>query len=296
MSRRIASICVVSTVAAFAMGFVAGERARRTGECKESVQSAAANSPGPSTNAVQSLEPLPKLPAGRTFPLRDAAELGIEEALSEPAEINYVDVELGVVVDDLMERYRVPVVLDRLALTADGKGSESIIRKSLSGTSLRNLLGHILEEQGLTFIVKNGALVITTKTAAESTRTVRVYQLHDLIFDPALHRTINLPVPRVGVCDAWRCTDRTETAASSSFDPLIELVTSCVEPETWREAGGTQGEIKPFVGPGVVGIVVTQTNDVHEQIDALLDTLRTAREPALLELQRLRSLPQAAVD
>ncbi|MGC3970194.1 MAG: hypothetical protein QM775_23555 [Pirellulales bacterium] len=270
MSRAVVAPRFLALILLLFVAVVVSELPRRTSEAEEATKPAAANSLSAQFAALQPAGALPELPAGRTFPLheRSELELRIEAALSEPAEIDYSDAELGVVTDDLTKRYRIPFVLDRPALTADGKGSESKITWRLKGASLRNVLRHVLEEQGLTFIIKNDALMITTKTAAETHTPIRFYQVHDLAFYPTA-----------------------KSPAKPDLDPLLDLITLTIDPETWRESGGTQGELKPFIGPGVVGIVATQTHEVHEQIEALLAMLRAAHDPKLLELQR-RSPPE----
>jgi general secretion pathway protein D len=60
------------------------------------------------------------------------------------------------------------------------------------------------------------------------------------------------------------------------FDSLIELMTSTIEPETWREAGGTQGEVKQHTS--TLSLVITQTQAVHEQIEDLLNQLRQLQD------------------
>ena len=56
------------------------------------------------------------------------------------------------------------------------------------------------------------------------------------------------------------------------FDPLIDLIVSTVETETWMENGTGEGEIQPF--PTQETLVVSQTQRVHEQISDVLDQLR----------------------
>lgn len=60
------------------------------------------------------------------------------------------------------------------------------------------------------------------------------------------------------------------------FDSLIELMTTTIEPETWREAGGTQGEVKEH--RSTLSLVITQTQAVHEQIEDLLNQLRQLQD------------------
>src|SRR5690606_1933585 len=107
---------------------------------------------------------------------------------------------------------------------------------------------------GLTTVVHRDVLLITTRTAAETMVLTRIYQVHDLVVMP------NDP-----------------TAAHPDFESLIELITSTIAPETWREAGGTQGEVRQFNGPGVLALVVTHTHGAHEQIESLLTALRAAQ-------------------
>jgi general secretion pathway protein D len=60
------------------------------------------------------------------------------------------------------------------------------------------------------------------------------------------------------------------------FDSLIDLMTSTIAPESWREAGGTQGEVKSHTS--TLSLVITQTQAVHEQIEDLLNQLRQLQD------------------
>ncbi len=63
--------------------------------------------------------------------------------------------------------------------------------------------------------------------------------------------------------------------AQADFDSLIDLVTSTVKPQTWDEVGGP-GSIAPFETN--LSIVVSQTQDVHEEIVDLLEQLRRLQD------------------
>jgi general secretion pathway protein D len=64
-------------------------------------------------------------------------------------------------------------------------------------------------------------------------------------------------------------------AALADFDTLIELITSTIQPDSWEENGGN-GAIEPF--PTNLSLVISQTQDVHEQIADLLDQLRRLQD------------------
>ncbi|WP_145251209.1 type II secretion system protein GspD [Aeoliella mucimassa] len=65
-------------------------------------------------------------------------------------------------------------------------------------------------------------------------------------------------------------------AANADFDSLIDLIISTVASDTWVENGGPEAEIRPF--PTNLSLVISQTQDVHEQIADLLEQLRRLQD------------------
>ncbi len=61
----------------------------------------------------------------------------------------------------------------------------------------------------------------------------------------------------------------------ADFESLIDLITSTVKPTSWASVGG-QGDIRPFETN--LSIVVSQTQDVHEEIVDLLEQLRRMQD------------------
>lgn len=206
--------------------------------------------------------PVVDLPEGRTISADSDLEKRIRTALDEPANLQYLDTHLSDIANDLSLRYKIPVRLDGPALTADGKGPETQFSFSARDGSLRNALRLMLSAEGLTFAVRSDSLLFTTITNAGTLTSARIYQVHDLVVMPS-----------------------DPTAAHPDFDTLIEIVVSTIKPETWSEAGG-YACVKPFRGPGVLALIVMQTDETHEHIEALLKSLRAAREPKVQDLQR----------
>ncbi len=64
-------------------------------------------------------------------------------------------------------------------------------------------------------------------------------------------------------------------AAGADFDSLLELITSTVQPQTWDQVGGP-GSIASFETN--LSVVVSQTQDVHEEIADLLEQLRRLQD------------------
>ncbi|MDZ4781504.1 MAG: hypothetical protein SGJ19_14735 [Planctomycetia bacterium] len=59
------------------------------------------------------------------------------------------------------------------------------------------------------------------------------------------------------------------------FDSLIELITSTIQPTTWTDVGGT-GAIQEYANN--LTLVISQTQDVHEEIADLLEQLRRLQD------------------
>lgn len=64
-------------------------------------------------------------------------------------------------------------------------------------------------------------------------------------------------------------------ATMADFDSLIELITTTIQPTSWDEVGGP-GSIAPFETN--LSLVVSQTQEVHEEIADLLDQLRRMQD------------------
>lgn len=63
--------------------------------------------------------------------------------------------------------------------------------------------------------------------------------------------------------------------AAADFDSLIQLITSTIEPTSWAEVGGS-GAIEEFRTN--LSLVISQTEDVHDQIRDLLAQLRRLQD------------------
>ena len=64
-------------------------------------------------------------------------------------------------------------------------------------------------------------------------------------------------------------------AAMADFDTLMSLIKDTIQPDTWDDLGGA-GTITPF--PGNLSLVVSATQQVHEEIRDLLEQLRKSQD------------------
>ena len=226
--------------------------------------------PAPVTpDSPEVLKEVAAWPVGRV--IEGEAEQRIRAALDSDTTLEFLDTQLSDVASILSGKHSIPVLLDLAPLAADGKSAETLVTLKLAGVKLRSALRSLLDPIGATFVVQNEALIITTKTYADNITPTRVYQVHDLVVVP-----------------------NRSTVAVPDFESLLELISLSVQPETWRENGGTYGEYRSFQGPGILVLVITQREEAHEQIEKLLADLRAAREPKVLEAQQHQGPSSAA--
>jgi len=175
----------------------------------------------------------------------------IRRALDKPISFEFMETSLDEVMAVVEKQAGIPnVLIDVRALDDVGIGADTPITRHLKGISLRSALRLLLRDLDLTYVLRDGALVITTPEEAEGRLTTEVFQVLDLI------RPYSDTPP-----DEY------------DYDTLIQLITSVIQPTTWADVGGP-GAIDGYRGT----LVVSQTQDVLDEIPQLLDTLRKARQ------------------
>jgi hypothetical protein len=174
----------------------------------------------------------------------------IERVLGRPLAspgLDFVDTPLEEVVSALQDAHGIPIKLDRPAMDEMAMDPSEPVTISLNNVSLRSALRLMLEQLQLTYMIRDEVLMITTRDAAQKRLTTCVYDVR-------------------GIVDI--------TGKSIDYDSLIDTIVSCIETESWAENGGGEAQIRP-VNPGL--LVISHVQSVHEEIRALLETLRDLR-------------------
>ncbi|MCA9231331.1 MAG: VWA domain-containing protein, partial [Planctomycetales bacterium] len=122
------------------------------------------------------------------------AEERIQTALREPlkAPLEFVDQPLVDVVAQLVEEYQIPIQFDNSALNEVAISTDTEVNASLSNISLRSALNLMLKAEGLeglTYVIDEEVLLITTEDRANETLTTKVYPVADLV----------LPIQNLGI-------------------------------------------------------------------------------------------------
>ena len=212
-------------------------------------------------------------PAAPTGPLQ--AKERIQKILAEPLRepLEFLAQPLRDVVTILSETYDIPIQFDTAALDAVAASPDVEVTIQINNVSLRSALDLMLKNAGaeeLTYIVDTEVLLITTEEEAQSRLEVKVYRVDDLI----------APHPTYTVWDY-----------DADYDRLIDTIIAVIETESWMENGTGEGDIQPFP-PGM--IAVSQTQRVHEQLEAFLADLRRTKAPIDADHQQQRAAAATA--
>jgi len=175
----------------------------------------------------------------------------IDEALAHPIKIEVTDLPLTDVVSLLKSEHPIPILIDAKALEEAGITPDTPVTASIQGVSVAAGLEHIFRQLGLTWMVQDEALVITTPEEAEQVGLrVQIYPIADLL------RTAN------------------ESSETQSSKELIATVFDIVANDSWDEVGGP-GSLE--YEPGSQSLVCSQTEQVQAKVAELLAELRRAR-------------------
>ncbi|WP_425617651.1 hypothetical protein NA78x_001332 [Anatilimnocola sp. NA78] len=177
----------------------------------------------------------------------------VSAALDKQVSYEFEDTPLKEVMQRIAIDLKINIVLTKKIEDA-GVQPDQPVTKQVTDVSLRSFLRLLLEDLNLTFMVRDEVLKITTLEDAQSPEklAVRIYPVKDLI-------------------DAGVVVDG---KPKFHFDPLIEILTQTIEPDSWNDVGGP-GSIKGF--DNAASLIISQRDDIHETIGQLFTTLRVSR-------------------
>ena len=181
---------------------------------------------------------------------RHGGEAAIKKALAEPTKIKCSELPLTELVERLRDLHKIEIQIDKKALDEVAINHETPITRDVQGISLRSALRLMLRELGLTYMIHNEVLLITTPEEAVARLLTEVYDVTDLV-------SVRDDNGRF-----WH-----------DHDSLIKTISATVTPTTWDDVGGP-GSISGITFGNTATLVISQTEAVHEQVVALLARIR----------------------
>ena len=204
----------------------------------------------PQPPAGRNVKPRPSVAKSGAASEPTGREAAIEKALASPTQVEFIDTPLQDVIDFLKDYHHIEIQFDLKALKDAGVEPDKPITRSLKGISLRSALRLMLRDLDLTYVIEDEVLLITTRELAERQLTTKLYPVADLV-----------------ECRTSKGQPRDD------YDTLIEVITSIIQPTTWDAVGGPGSITGASLSTAKV-LIVSQTQDVHEQIIDLLEQIR----------------------
>lgn len=174
----------------------------------------------------------------------EAEQRRMQALFERPIEYEFTDTPLEEMMERLSSKHGFNYSIDNMALDTLGLDSSLPISHSMSGVCLRQALEMILGQQDLTYVIREGIVMVTSFEEAEEMLSTNIYPVRDLLHSNQLNE---------------------------SMDQLIGVITRTIERDSWEEVGGP-GSIVAYQGV----LTISQTHRTHAQIDRLLGQLRTA--------------------
>jgi hypothetical protein len=197
-------------------------------------------------------------------------EARIDAALAKRVSFQFVDTPLRDIMQFVAEQTGLTCRLSKKIEDA-GVQANHPVTFSADNLPVESALQLLLRDLNLTLMVQHGMVIVTNVEDAQSpeNQTTRVYPVADLV------EVVRIPASQGGGLEL-------------DYDPLIETITTTIEPDSWSDVGGP-GSVKEFENSR--SLVISARRDIHQKVAALLVTLRKAKG---LQGIRSLSLPAAA--
>ena len=108
-------------------------------------------------------------------------EKRIQKALTETTEVSFTDNPLEEALNYLEDLHKIEIWIDKTALQDEGIAPDVQISLVMTGISLRSALRLMLEPLGLTYLIEDEVMKITTQAKADEKMSTRVYPVADLV-------------------------------------------------------------------------------------------------------------------
>ena len=268
-----------------------------------------ASSEGPATQPSSAAAADDLAPA--TFERKHAGEARLDRVQSSPPAAGGVDVNTARAsqaldrriadldldakpFSDVIEQLRgtsdLDIFVNWRALEAAGIDRAAPVTARLRNAKFSKVLQVVLDEIGgdtikMGYSIDDGVLTITTTDDLNRNTLTKVYDIRDLIAEVPDYAPTGEPKPEPK-------PQPTTQPGPSLAEQIATLIQETVEPDAWRDAGGTVGSIRELSGQ----FIITATPQMHEQIVNLLHQLREARGVQVSVEARFIAITPALLD
>lgn len=178
-----------------------------------------------------------------------AKEKAILTALNSPVKAEWRNTRFEDVIESLSTASNQVIVVDRRALEERNVTSDTAITFSAPrAINMRTALRKILSDQGLTYVIRDEVIYVTTPEKAREMMTTRTYYVSDLVNSGVF-------------ADGTRFHPViTAQAKMETAKMIVDMIKQSIDPLSWQGEGGA-GTVT--FSPLVDAIIVRQSAEVH---------------------------------
>lgn len=166
-----------------------------------------------------------------------------EKLKTSKANLDVQDLALAEAAQLLSAQLDIPIRFHNRGLEDVGLGLDTPVNFQLAEVSGETLLRLLLKQYDLTYVIEAEGIVFTTPEEAEQNVPARFYNIDGIIPGP-----------------------------NRDYDSITDLVSTIIDPESW-DVGSGPSSIVGYQN----GLILQQTLEVHQKIEALLAVLREAK-------------------
>ena len=213
----------------------------------------------------------PEIDARRSAPVRgnqgedQAWRKDIKNQLEQEITLDFQDQDLAEVISFLQKVTNANIVLDPKVLAA----SPPPITLKVDRMKLKYVLDFIMKLTALSFTLRDEAIYVSNAAGLRGDFYMKIYDVRDLTHAMQSFPGPELDIPEPGGKGATMLPP-IETGDKQETSEFIDIIKKVVAPATWGTTGIDIGEYNG-------SMVVTQTSEVHQQVDELLRSLRNQK-------------------
>jgi len=177
------------------------------------------------------------------------AERAILKALNAVVSVDFKDQHFNGVVDWFQHQMKTTIILDKSALEDVGVNNESSVNVTLNKVTTRTALKKVLADLGLTYVVKDEAIYVTTPAKAKDMMTVRTYYIGDLLAGGGY------PDIRFGGLVS-------QYQMLAEVAQLVQMIQGNIDADSWA-ANGKDGAGTIVFDPVHMTLIVKQSSEIH---------------------------------
>lgn len=183
-------------------------------------------------------------------------ERAIMRSLDAEITLNVKEVSFQSFLDGLAERIGQPIILDKSALADLTLDATAPVTAALKGVSTRTALKKVLGDLGLTYVIKNETIVVTSQVRARDMMVSRVYYIGDLT-------QMTGPFGGAVTWGPWIDFQQTQENARG----IVQTIEASIDPGSWKSGGGNGSIV--YHAP-TNSLIIRQTAEVHAVLQSKL--------------------------